>query len=103
MQDAKNVRKPVSTLSIKRYDDILRRVKDIVKDDNMLSEIDRVIRDVMLFDPTDTTYIRENSKKRRQKQIEKALNQGVSLYEMLGFREAYQRKKEKTKQTKQQI
>ena len=102
MEGAKSVKKSVSTLSIKRYDEILKRVKDVVNDDNMLSKIDAVIREVMLFDPSDTTYIREKSKKMRQKQIEKALNQGVSLYDLLGFREAYQRKKKEKQAAEQQ-
>lgn len=91
--------KCVSTLSKKRFDQIVIGIQSIVNDKQTCDQITYLIQEVMQFDPVKRDYSQEHAKKSREKYKQKALEQGKSLYEILGMKELYlKRKKEKNNQ-----
>ena len=85
--------KCVSSLSKKRYEEIIFKISEIIDDKDKVEDIKTIIKTVMRFDPEDRSFSINHAKKIRLKQIEKAMENGQSLYEYLGYKERYHKKK----------
>lgn len=93
--------KCVSTLSKKRFDQIINGIQTIVEDTEKCLQISYLIQEVMQFDPLKREYTQQNAKKSREKYKQKALEEGKSLYEILGMKELYL-KRQKNKKNQNQ-
>ena len=94
MRQGTDETKCVSSLSKKRYDEIILKISEIIDDKDKVEDIKNIIKTVMRFDPDDRTFSANHAKKIRLKQIEKAMENGQSLYEYLGYKQRYHRKKQ---------
>lgn len=93
--------KCISTLSKKRFDQIIDGINGIVNDHNQVEKISQLIQHIMQFDPNKREYSQENAKKAREKYKKMAIQQGKPLYEILGMKEIYLKRKKQEKEEKQ--
>jgi hypothetical protein len=79
-----------STLSKKRYDEIKHLLEDMMGE--RAEEALAKIRDIMKFDPEQSTYTKERGKAKMEARKKRAEELGMSVYEYGGMKASYERK-----------
>jgi hypothetical protein len=84
--------KATSMMSKKRYQEILNRASTYCTQEQV-DTIAQVIRDVMNFDPTKSTYTKEKGIKTVENRKKKSIATGISQYILCGNDKIYAKKK----------
>lgn len=81
----------ISTMGKRRYNEIRKVLEDLFGE--RAEEALCQIREIMKFDPEESTYTKEKGRANIEGRKKRAKELGLSIYEYAGFKAAYERKK----------